>query len=197
MCHLSVSPVSNHGKMTRSPQSDLTPWIRVLIQGQGVCFASIPAKIKVRVDSFPLSPLRPFPFQRLWLCTKAALIQLILGTLFLYAYKDKNVLSKQFYVLANFTSRTPCSRINRNANFISQDFFHFSSFILDGDNLNMLKRLRFHGEFLENFQICIKWKKILMFLLISMQYCGKLKNKGVKSMWILKDLRKLVQGFPK
>ena len=63
------------------------PGGRVLIQGQGVCFATIPAKIWVRVDPCPLSP---FPFWRLWLCTKAALIQLILGTLFLYAYKDKN-----------------------------------------------------------------------------------------------------------
>ena len=32
---------------------------------------------------------------------------------------------------------THCSRIARYPSFISQDFFHFSSFIHYGDNLNM------------------------------------------------------------
>ena len=40
-----------------------------------------------------------------------------------------------------------CSRITRYPSFISQDFFHFSSFIHDGDNLNMYKYLNIHGEF--------------------------------------------------
>ena len=34
MRHLSVSPVLNLGKTTRSPQSDLTPWILTLNPGQ-------------------------------------------------------------------------------------------------------------------------------------------------------------------
>ena len=33
--------------------------------------------------------------------------------------------------------------------------------------------------------------------MIRIQYRDKLKNKGIKSVWILKDLRKLVQGFAK
>ena len=39
-----------------------------------------------------------------------------------------------------------CSRINRYPNIIGQDFFHFSSFIHNGDNINMYENLRFHGE---------------------------------------------------
>ena len=36
-----------------------------------------------------------------------------------------------------FGSFTHCSRISCYPSFISQDFFHFSSFIHNGDNLNM------------------------------------------------------------
>ena len=45
-----------------------------------------------------------------------------------------------------------CSRITRYPSFISQDFFHFSSFINNGDNLNMYENLRFHREFFEKTQ---------------------------------------------
>ena len=48
---------------------------------------------------------------------------------------------------------THCSRINRNGNFISWDFFHISSFIHNEDNLDMQENLRFHGEFLRNLKI--------------------------------------------
>ena len=36
-----------------------------------------------------------------------------------------------------FQPRSHCSRITFYDSFISQDFFHFSTFIRDGDNLNM------------------------------------------------------------
>ena len=38
-------------------------------------------------------------------------------------------------------------------NYISWDFFHFSSFIHNGDNLNMKENLRFHGEILRKLKI--------------------------------------------
>ena len=47
-----------------------------------------------------------------------------------------------------------CSRINHYPNFIAQDFFHFSSFIHNGDNLNMYENLSFHGEFLRKLKNC-------------------------------------------
>ena len=39
------------------------------------------------------------------------------------------------------SSAAHCSRITRYPSFISQDFFHFSTFIHDGDNLNMSENL--------------------------------------------------------
>ena len=48
----------------------------------------------------------------------------------------------------------PCSRIAHNPNFISQFFYHFSSFIHIGDNLNMYENLSFHQEFLRKLKIC-------------------------------------------
>ena len=49
-----------------------------------------------------------------------------------------------------------CSRINRNPNFIVEDFFHFSSFIHNGDNLNLQEKMKFHGEILKNLRFCEK-----------------------------------------
>ena len=43
-----------------------------------------------------------------------------------------------------FTVYTHCLRIDRNSNFIYWDFFHFTSVIHNGDNLNMKENLRFH-----------------------------------------------------
>ena len=68
---------------------------------------------------------------------------------------------------------THCSRINRNSSFISQNLFHFPMLKHNGDILNLYRILKYH-----------------------VQYCDKFKNKRIKSIWILKDLRKLVHGFP-
>jgi hypothetical protein len=70
-----------------------------------------------------------------------------------------------------------CSRINRYGNFISWDLFHFSSFIHNGDNLNMQENLRFHGEF------CI----------IYMQKLINFKKQEVTYIIIFQDLKKIVQ----
>ena len=48
------------------------------------------------------------------------------------------------------------SRVTCNPNFISQDFLHFSSFIHNGDNMNMYVKLIFHGEILKNTKLCAK-----------------------------------------
>ena len=53
--------------------------------------------------------------------------------------------------LGNLSSHPHCSRIARYPSFFSQDFFHFSSYIHNGDNLNMYKNLNFHLEFLKHF----------------------------------------------
>ena len=51
------------------------------------------------------------------------------------------IISKCLFGVFNFFQKmnknTHCSRITRYHSFISQDFFHFSSFIHNGDNLNM------------------------------------------------------------
>ena len=47
-----------------------------------------------------------------------------------------------------------CSRINRYVNFISWDFFHLSSFIHNGDNLDLQEKIKFHGEILKNLRFC-------------------------------------------
>jgi hypothetical protein len=47
-----------------------------------------------------------------------------------------------------------CSRITRYPSFIAQDFFHFSTLIHNGHNLNMKENLMFHGEFLKKVKIC-------------------------------------------
>ena len=47
-----------------------------------------------------------------------------------------------------------CSRTNGNPNFIAQEFFHFSSFIHNGDNLNIWENLNFHREFLKKSKFC-------------------------------------------
>ena len=40
-------------------------------------------------------------------------------------------------IAGEFMHNSHCSRITSYHSFISQDFFHFSTFINDGDNLNM------------------------------------------------------------
>ena len=47
-----------------------------------------------------------------------------------------------------------CSRITCYPSFIAQDFYHFSTLIHNGDNLNMYGNLRFHGEFLRKLKNC-------------------------------------------
>ena len=50
--------------------------------------------------------------------------------------------------------KSHCSRITCYRSFISQDFFHFSSFIHNRNNLNLWGNLNFHGEFLKNSKFC-------------------------------------------
>ena len=45
--------------------------------------------------------------------------------------------SSKLIILLTKSNNTHCSRITRYPSFISQDFFHFSSFIHNVDNLNM------------------------------------------------------------
>ena len=92
---------------------------------------------------------------------------------------------------------THCSRINRYGNFISWDFFHLSSFIHNGDNLDMQENLRFYGEILRNLKIC-KWGNFFdEFYIIYMQKLINFKKKEVKYIRIFQDLKKIVQDSQK
>ena len=52
--------------------------------------------------------------------------------------------------------RTPLVIVTSNPNFISQHFFHFSSFIHNGDNLDLQEKMKFHEEILKNLRFCEK-----------------------------------------
>ena len=51
-----------------------------------------------------------------------------------------------------------CSRLNHNANFIAQDFFQFSRFIHNRDNLDIPRNLKFNGKFLQFLNSNLKSK---------------------------------------
>ena len=61
---------------------------------------------------------------------------------------------------------SPCSRVTSNPDFISQHFFHFSSFIHSGDNLNLQEKMKFHQEILKKLRFCEKKKICREFCLI-------------------------------
>ena len=75
-----------------------------------------------------------------------------------------------------FLTQTPCSRVTSNPNFISQHFFHFSSFIHNGDNLKLQEKIRFHGEILKNWRFCEKKKICHEFCIIHLKNCIDLMN---------------------
>ena len=52
-------------------------------------------------------------------------------------YNKMSVIKESSFSLSSIICITQCSRIDRNPSFIPQDFFHFSKFIDNGDNLNM------------------------------------------------------------
>ena len=94
-------------------------------------------------------------------------------------------------------SRSHCSRIDRNSNFIAQDFFHFPGVIHNGDTLNMLKNLRFHRGILKNFKFCPYWKKFLIYFVLKVQKWSKFKNVSRKHSRILQSMKTIYQGLQK
>ena len=100
--------------------------------------------------------------------------------------KNENIytISRQPHLIKTYT--TPCSRVARNPNFISQDFFHFSSFIHNGYNINLQEKMKFHGEILKNSKFCEKKKNWHEFCIIHLQNCIDFMNNGGKSNRICK-----------
>ena len=70
----------------------------------------------------------------------------------------------------------PLVIVTRNPNFISQHFFHFSSFIHNGDNLNLQEKMKFHGEILKILRFCEKRKFCHEFYIIHLKNCIDLMN---------------------
>ena len=66
--------------------------------------------------------------------------------------------------------------VTSNPNFISQHFFHFSSFIHNGDNLNLQEKMKFHGEILKKLRFCGKKKFCHEFCKIHLKNCIDLMN---------------------
>ena len=85
------------------------------------------------------------------------------------------------------TFMASCSRITSNPNFITQDFFHFSSFIHNGDNLNISKNLNFHREFLKNSKFCTFWKIFSGFYVFTFKIVVILRNVGINHRGICKQ----------
>ena len=86
-----------------------------------------------------------------------------------------------------------CSRITRYPSFIAQDFFHFSTLIHNGDNLNMYENLRFHGEFLRKLKKCRYWNFFYEFCIINIKKWIEFLKNRCKYVRILQDLRESFQ----
>ena len=71
---------------------------------------------------------------------------------------------------------SPCSRVTCYPNFISQHFCHFSSFIHNGDNLNLQEKMKFHQEILKNLRFCEKKIICCEFCIIHLKNCIDLMN---------------------
>ena len=80
-----------------------------------------------------------------------------------------------------------CSRITCYRSFISQDFFHFSSFIHNRDNLNLWKKLNFHGELLKNSKFCTYWKFFSEFYVSTYKIVAILRKLGINHWRICKQ----------
>ena len=79
-------------------------------------------------------------------------------------------------IMIKVSCSSPLVIVTSNPNFISQHFFHFSSFIHNGDNLNLQEKMKFHGEILKNLRFCEKKNFCHEFCIIHLKNCIDLMN---------------------